>query len=653
MEHLPAPTNSIHGEQRTVPYVCWVPYDGGPFLTYPERVGKPQALPAASNTLGQLPYWRYEQHHPKPEDELASFFQTWLFFGLIHEILGDLCALDDFVQLSNSTTDIVVSTSRLVGFIETWVINVANGGRFPTYEHIAECLRLVFVTLRAAGPMFDQRLKMSIVSTGKIFAYAANKAYHIENMLIRMTSKTTLPSIALEVASRAYADATHVLVLDASLQLFDISGTSSVDLCARILACGWMRRLWTLQEGALPAKRRRLWFQFRDRPINIHDLYLQLLRILNDEVCHHGLAVSILKGIMGITTFFSSVPDELGADLATIEAAVEHRSVSVPTDEPLLIGSLLDLNMESIISEPDRTRIHRMWWLMPAARRGIPKDILFRIGPRLKDEGYRWAPSTMLNNDPSNEILQTKRQGANQGIPTSRGLQVSLSGFRVSFPDQSKGLPANPWSIIESMDQLYMRDQDGAWYSVVRRVSRNSGLEDDFLGNEKLCNILKSDNDIRFLYLEPEFQSRVDSDQQAINSLGVKFLYEEEGVIYVQSCMLVHFQRLQITLLEMFETAYQCAELLADSDPARQLAALQEDEVNIELPAYKILFDALGLEIHRIAIMDDNKTALAAARQVSGHDSTVLFEGVIKMLFAGHYAKIGTRTRDSQRWCVD
>ncbi|MCJ1386980.1 hypothetical protein MMC17_010109, partial [Xylographa soralifera] len=175
----------------------------------------------------------------------------------------------------------------------------------------------------------------------------------------------------------------------------------------------------------------------------------------------------------------------------------------------------------------------------------------------------------------------------------------------------------------------------------------------DFLFNEKLCNILKRDDDIRFLYLETELQPLEVTHQRIMNSLGVKFLHEEEGVIYVQSYMLVHFQRLRITSLEMFETAYQCVKQLANSDPARQLAALQDDEVNIELPEYKFLFDALGTEIHRLALMDENKTALAAARQVSRNDSTVLFEAVIRMLFAGHFAYIGTRTSDSQRWCVD
>ena len=837
MEHLPTSTNSLHGEQKTVPYVCREPYDGGPFLTYPERVGKHHA---ASNAQGQFSYYEYEKLHPTPKEELESFFQTWLFFGLIHEILGKV--EDDFVQLSKCTTNKSVSTSKLCGFIETWVSNVVNGGLSPTYEHIAECLRLVYATLRAAGPLFDQRLMLSIVSTGEIFEYAANKAYHIENLvrdnkcpaawgflidkpswaaimraagwcpsqirllregnmaaqslyyftslnqpemhrrhgscteqrctayqnnleeyttqhypsdckceeisvdveaidqvlvdgklpLLRIVPSPVTTELRVEIVpsqsssryvalshvwadglgnpkanalprcqllrlnnlvkssnlpsgseaseedpllwcdtvccpispeeakkrglsqmKRVYMDATQVLVLDASLQLFDSSGMSSEALIARILACGWMRRLWTLQEGALPASRGRLWFQFQDQAINIRPLYLHTLRAVDNEVCRLGLAYSLSVGIRGFTIFFDLRHDDLGADLATIEVAIKNRSVSVPTDEPLLIGSLLDLNVEHIVSGSDETRMHRMWSLMSTARRGIPKNILFRLGPRLQDKGFGWAPSTLLSNVFDNGILQTRRQGDNQGIQTPRGLEVSLSSFRVCFPDRPKGLPANPWSIIPNMDQLFMRDQDGIWYDVYRRFSGNSGSEDDFLFNEKLCNIRHSDDDIRFLFLENEFPVPVYRAQKVIESLAVKVLNKEEGVVYVRSYMLVHISLLSVPLQEMVEKAYRCANELADSVPARRLAALQADEVNMELPEYKTLFDELRPKIHRMAMSHENKTALAAARQVSKTDDPLLFEAVVATLFVGSYAYMEARTSDTQRWCVD
>ena len=77
---------------------------------------------------------------------------------------------------------------------------------------------------------------------------------------------------ALLQMKRTYQDATHVLVLDTSLQLFDSNTISPEETSARILGSGWMRRLWTLQEGAISANNKRLWFQFRDRAVSLHPL---------------------------------------------------------------------------------------------------------------------------------------------------------------------------------------------------------------------------------------------------------------------------------------------------------------------------------------------------------------------------------------------
>ena len=69
---------------------------------------------------------------------------------------------------------------------------------------------------------------------------------------------------SLEQMKPVYEQASAVLVLDASLQCYDSKAMCLEEICFRIISCGWMRRFWTLQEGALPAKENRLYFQFRD-----------------------------------------------------------------------------------------------------------------------------------------------------------------------------------------------------------------------------------------------------------------------------------------------------------------------------------------------------------------------------------------------------
>lgn len=182
MEHLPSPLHSLHDDQTKVPHACSKSYDGGPFLTYPVREGKEHVLPAASSSPGRLPFWQHEKLYPTPKEELESFFQTWLFFGLLHEILGDLCTPQDFIQASQEAPDTVISTSNLISITETWVSKVVNGDIVTTYEHLAECLRVTYAALRAVNLEFDQRIKLLIASTGELLAFAVNKAFHIENM---------------------------------------------------------------------------------------------------------------------------------------------------------------------------------------------------------------------------------------------------------------------------------------------------------------------------------------------------------------------------------------------------------------------------------------------------------------------------------------
>lgn len=183
MEHLPVPNNAIRKDPELVKYVCSKAYDGGPFLEYPVREGVGHALPLDGTIPGGSPFWLHESHDPTPNEELEDFFQRWLFFGLIHEILGDRYPDEELTRVvdGHHGPPKVLSTSRLVEILDAWVADAQAGriSRSPTYEHVSECLRLTFATLRAAGPKFDPTLKLCLASLGEIFAFAVNKAFDI------------------------------------------------------------------------------------------------------------------------------------------------------------------------------------------------------------------------------------------------------------------------------------------------------------------------------------------------------------------------------------------------------------------------------------------------------------------------------------------
>jgi hypothetical protein len=76
MDHLPIPTDSLAHCVTEIAYVCHdgSAYDCGNFCTYPERAG----ISIRHILTAKEVNW----------DSLAPFFQAWLWFGLIEEVIG-------------------------------------------------------------------------------------------------------------------------------------------------------------------------------------------------------------------------------------------------------------------------------------------------------------------------------------------------------------------------------------------------------------------------------------------------------------------------------------------------------------------------------------------------------------------------------------
>jgi hypothetical protein len=83
-------------------------------------------------------------------------------------------------------------------------------------------------------------------------------------------SPSIAKNIALQKIRDVYQSAQRVLILEASLEAYKAEEMKIVEKLGRIYASGWLRRLWTLQEGALA---RSLYFQFA-----YCALYLETLR---------------------------------------------------------------------------------------------------------------------------------------------------------------------------------------------------------------------------------------------------------------------------------------------------------------------------------------------------------------------------------------
>ena len=875
MDHLPIPDDAVSNPKAIVPYVCLKDYDGGPFLTYPTREGVAHALPLDGNLPGGSPYRQHERTYPTPKQEQEDFLQRWLFFGLVNEILDHRWRPDILTTEDNDGKTKVVSTLGLRETLDWWVADIQSGNLKPrnTYEHVAECLRLTFATIRGAVPDFDARVKVSLASLGELFTLAANEAYrpqndkcpstfsvlldldhwkstvlwsgwcpsqveimfdgisHIQTLhfltflgqpnsddchwrckkndkclanqsnlptyqtkhvtgcnceqlsidtkrlneiledgylpLLRIQQGHTLNELSVELVSsqatsryialshvwadglgnphenalprcqldflrrtikahyedvlpgefegvllwcdtlccpvqpgkakttalvkmkQTYQEATRVLVLDASLVVQNFKTMDLYEACIRIFNSGWTRRLWTLQEGSLAAPDSRLAFLFRDKAINLRYLTKKIVQLSTTNIGRKGVAMDTLIRIANFSAVSYEVDGIKHADLGSIEAGLQNRSVTVPSDEPLLIANLLDLDVEDILKGPcplancagfdsdhSHSRIHRMWLLMPTAFQGIPKTILYRVGPRLSELSFRWAPSTLLHKQPLNDMLQSRVQSKetdtttinsrptslvpekmDRGEPTKRGLLVHFPGYSFSMARCPAGIPCNPWNVRQQEGGINLRGVDATWYMIDRRLPR-----DDFLSTKSLRKIVEEEGgNLWVTHVESAFSklqvaAQANGGQQVTAALLVSLVSDENGIKYVQSKLHVNLAVLQTEMQTLFETAYQSAKQLPP-DLAKILRAAkpaddQDDTIDVDSPQNKPVLERLEQEIQRVA-MRNASPDVAAATAAFPHHGVNMFPSLIAMMLVGGYGCLGTRTADSQQWCFD
>lgn len=122
MDHLALPQDPILSLTR-VPYLCTEHCDvTKPFVEYAGRKGKPWMVVE----VGQVMFELHEIASPTAKSELACFLQTWLFFGLLAEILGDLYDHDTFVTESLDPKERILTTKDLQPLIEKRIAWIAT-----------------------------------------------------------------------------------------------------------------------------------------------------------------------------------------------------------------------------------------------------------------------------------------------------------------------------------------------------------------------------------------------------------------------------------------------------------------------------------------------------------------------------------------------
>jgi hypothetical protein len=159
-----------------VPYVCTQRYDGLGFLYYPIRAGWPEVL-----SSDERPAFRnYDYHNPYDDRKLEVFFQTWIFFGLLHETLSPYGLFDEREYIGTDGVGLHVHTKQLATRAKEWtgIVRALDQPEKDELEaHLKRCLFLAHESLSVLRQLpktgsfapdsnhrgFDKAIKASLV----------------------------------------------------------------------------------------------------------------------------------------------------------------------------------------------------------------------------------------------------------------------------------------------------------------------------------------------------------------------------------------------------------------------------------------------------------------------------------------------------------
>ena len=233
-----------------------------------------------------------------------------------------------------------------------------------------------------------------------------------------------------------YERADHVLILDAQLNRFASTELDFVEICARLMFSAWTKRLWTLQEGALAKK---LWVQLKDGPVDLDVVQADLTHIFRTQFIRFEFTLNLVGSLKRLRELVSYGPGRETRDITEIAKAVENRSVTVASDEPLCLCTGRDLDQSTVVNVDGSERMEAFWMALALANHVIPKNIIFFTGPRLPSIGARWAPASLLG---SNYFYSFDRPKS-----TDQVASINAEGLSANFP-------AFEYSAIHSLSSI-------------------------------------------------------------------------------------------------------------------------------------------------------------------------------------------------------
>ncbi|KAJ6485581.1 hypothetical protein C8R45DRAFT_1214337 [Mycena sanguinolenta] len=196
---------------------------------------------------------------------------------------------------------------------------------------------------------------------------------------VRRIAQLVAQGHAIILMAETYRRAEVVLVIDSGIRTCSIHAPLEEKLL-RIVTCGWMQRLWTLQEAMLAGK---LMFEFLDGIVNVADL------IPSGEELFNPLYIQLSGEVFRLRSYQASTGD---FGLAQLARLLKWRSTSKVEDEILAICGLVGVSATELVNLSGEERMKKFLLQI----RTLPRDIPFLISPKLNEPNFRWAPRTLM-----------------------------------------------------------------------------------------------------------------------------------------------------------------------------------------------------------------------------------------------------------------
>ena len=365
----------------------------------------------------------------------------------------------------------------------------------------------------------------------------------------------TARKAAIQRMALTYRQAAHVLVLDRDLQHLTTSALSDLDLLLYILSSTWTTRLWTLQEAKFA---RKLWFQFKDKAVNLDDLHARFAsseQTSATRLVARDLIISkTSSSLYGLRTELSSP-----TGLADIESSINSiisvpfsllgRSTSRAGDEPICICTLLGYDLTPVLKFPASDIENRMmaFWKQVS---NVPPGIIFNGGTRLKSQGFRWAPETFIRTRGTNIELFPPNERALID-PQHRGLIVHMPGWKLKTVNGFHAAREHTAGRLRHKTFL-IRDADDStkWYDVDIEQTTHGPLS-------------YVDLDAEIGIIMTPYTNTMNVDPRGRMGLLVCMTKQENGVIFAQSLCILRVSESEAGAAKLFACCEWIAQMYA------------------------------------------------------------------------------------------